>query len=68
MLRPVSFGGFDPASIICLYPSQVDLWLDTIALSGVAVAAIILVSGAANFFLMLTLWVLYHSLVAVGEN
>ncbi|CAH2307372.1 lipase maturation factor 1 [Pelobates cultripes] len=47
--------------------SHMDTHLDNIALVGLAISTFILVTGCANMVLMSTLWILYHSLVAVGQ-
>ncbi|KAG8433304.1 hypothetical protein GDO86_017549, partial [Hymenochirus boettgeri] len=44
-----------------------DTHLDSIALVGLTISAFILVTGCANMILMVTLWILYHSIVAVGQ-
>ena len=47
--------------------SDMDANLDGIALVGMALSAFVLVTGTANMVVMVTLWVLYHSLVSVGQ-
>ncbi|CAL8304771.1 unnamed protein product [Lota lota] len=47
--------------------SDMDSNLDGIALVGLALSGFVLLSGAANMVIMGTLWVLYHSLVSVGQ-
>lgn len=47
--------------------SHMDAALDGMALVGMALAAFVLLTGMANMVLMATLWVLYHSLVSVGQ-
>ncbi|XP_039892611.1 lipase maturation factor 1 isoform X1 [Simochromis diagramma] len=47
--------------------SDMDANLDGIALLGMALSGFVLVMGMANMVIMLTLWVLYHSLVNVGQ-
>ena len=47
---------------------QIDFWLDAIAWSGVILSSTVLILGASNITIMLTLWLLYHSLVNVGQN
>ncbi|TKS90138.1 Lipase maturation factor 1 [Collichthys lucidus] len=49
------------------YWSDMDANLDGIALAGMALSAFVLVTGMANMVIMVTLWVLYHSLVSVGQ-
>ncbi|KAM4631566.1 lipase maturation factor 1 [Discoglossus pictus] len=47
--------------------SRIDTHLDNIALLGIAISMFILVTGCSNMVLMATLWILYHSLVSVGQ-
>ena len=42
--------------------------LDGLATAGLALSAAVLVTGAANAVSMITLWVLYHSVVNVGQR
>ncbi|KAM6951098.1 lipase maturation factor 1 [Aplochiton taeniatus] len=46
---------------------DMDANLDSIALLGMALSGFVLVTGMANMVIMGTLWVLYHSLVSVGQ-
>ncbi|XP_062860070.1 lipase maturation factor 1 [Trichomycterus rosablanca] len=41
--------------------------LDAVALAGLALSGFVLVSGRANMLIMAALWILYHSLVSVGQ-
>ncbi|KAF4792041.1 lipase maturation factor 1-like protein [Turdus rufiventris] len=47
--------------------SAMDSTLDCLALAGLAVAAFVLLTGCANMILMSLLWLLYLSLVNVGQ-
>ncbi|XP_039632481.1 lipase maturation factor 1 isoform X1 [Polypterus senegalus] len=47
--------------------TDMDANLDHIALGGLALSAFVLVAGCANMVLMFLLWLLYHSLVSVGQ-
>ncbi|CAJ0915182.1 unnamed protein product [Ranitomeya imitator] len=47
--------------------STMDAHLDNIALLGLVVSAFIVITGCANMILMGALWVLYHSVVSVGQ-
>jgi len=47
---------------------DMDQLLDGIALTGAGLAMVVLVTGAANMIVMAMLWVLYHSLVSVGQT
>ncbi|XP_022092556.1 lipase maturation factor 1-like [Acanthaster planci] len=46
----------------------VDYWLDVLAYAGIALSALVLLLGSANMVVMATLWLLYHSLVGVGQK
>lgn len=47
--------------------SHMDSNLDALSLLGLGISAFILVTGCANMILMAALWVLYMSLVSVGQ-
>uniref|UniRef100_A0A3Q1HL37 Lipase maturation factor n=1 Tax=Acanthochromis polyacanthus TaxID=80966 RepID=A0A3Q1HL37_9TELE len=47
--------------------SDMDANLDGIAVVGMVLSGFVLVTGMANMIIMITLWVLYHSLVNVGQ-
>ncbi|PIK48545.1 putative lipase maturation factor 1 [Apostichopus japonicus] len=59
---------FAPTILWFVDQSEIDLWLDRIAYGGLGVSAFVLISGAANMPLMIILWLLYHSLVSVGQR
>lgn len=58
---------YTPSILWLLDWSNMDANLDGIALVGMALSAFVLVTGMANMVIMATLWVLYHSLVNVGQ-
>ncbi|XP_070846765.1 lipase maturation factor 1 [Chaetodon trifascialis] len=58
---------YTPSILWLLDWSDMDANLDAIALAGMALSAFVLVTGMANMVIMVTLWVLYHSLVNVGQ-
>ncbi|XP_029312165.1 lipase maturation factor 1 isoform X2 [Cottoperca gobio] len=58
---------YTPSILWLLDWSEMDANLDGIALGGMALSAFVLVTGMANMVIMVTLWVLYHSLVGVGQ-
>lgn len=58
---------YTPSILWFLDWSIMDANLDAIALMGMALSAVVLVTGRANMVIMFTLWVLYHSLVNVGQ-
>ncbi|KAK3606108.1 hypothetical protein CHS0354_006472 [Potamilus streckersoni] len=50
------------------YEKYLDNLLDCIAYGGLALSGFLIINGGANWIVMLTLWVLYHSLVNVGQR
>lgn len=50
------------------YENDVDYWLDLIAYAGLALTSFVFIIGGANIFIMLTIWILYHSLVNIGQR
>lgn len=50
------------------YEKNADWLLDVLALSGLVVSGAVFVLGSANMFVMALLWVLYHSIVNVGQR
>ncbi|XP_046372084.2 lipase maturation factor 1-like isoform X1 [Haliotis rufescens] len=57
-------------SIIWLfnYNTHLDQILDSLAYTGLALSLFLVIRGAANWFIMLALWVIYHSIVSVGQQ
>ncbi len=47
---------------------EIDTWLDIISLVGLIISVVIIIMGSANSIQMLTLWLLYHSIVNVGQT
>jgi len=66
---PVSWDAvsYAPTVLWLLDWSHMDSNLDALALLGLGVSSFVLVTGCANIVLMATLWVLYMSLVNVGQ-
>ncbi|KAM6964138.1 LOW QUALITY PROTEIN: lipase maturation factor 1 [Tautogolabrus adspersus] len=58
---------YTPSILWLLDWSDMDANLDGLALLGMALSAFVLVTGMANMVIMVILWVLYHSLVNVGQ-
>ena len=50
------------------YEQHLDTFLDYTALAGLALSAFVIIVGGANWFIMLALWSLYHSIVNVGST
>ena len=47
---------------------ELDALLDGIALTGILLSLVVMVRGAANMPIMALLWILYMSLVNVGQT
>jgi hypothetical protein len=47
---------------------NINLYLDLLAYAGLALSFVIMITGAANMMAMLLLWIIYHSLVNVGQR
>lgn len=58
---------YTPSILWFLDWSNMDANLDGIALVGMSLSGFVLVTGMANMVIMVSLWVLYHSLVNVGQ-
>ena len=64
-------GFFAVPSILLFMPSDGDAinWsLDAIAYIGLGLALVVLISGCCSIVIMFLLWILYHSLVNVGQR
>lgn len=48
--------------------APLDPWLDRTAALGLALSLLTMILGAANVPIMLSLWVLYHTLANVGQH
>ncbi|XP_072273093.1 lipase maturation factor 1-like [Pyxicephalus adspersus] len=59
---------YAPTVLWLLDWTHMDTHLDNIALAGLGISAFVILTGCANMILMTTLWILYHSLVAVGQR
>ncbi|XP_029433325.1 lipase maturation factor 1-like isoform X2 [Rhinatrema bivittatum] len=46
---------------------SMDTNLDCLSLVGLAISAFVLITGSSNMILMAALWILYHSIVSVGQ-
>lgn len=57
-----------PTLLLFMNEEHIDWWLDTVALCGISLSVVVLIAGAANMFVMLTLWILYHSIVNIGQR
>ena len=50
------------------YENEIDILLDSAALMGMILSALIIIQGSANMIMMTTIWVLYHSIVRLVFN
>jgi hypothetical protein len=48
--------------------TDIDLLLSGAALAGMTLSGLVLVQGGANSIIMLSLWLLYHSIINVGQT
>lgn len=60
--------GHDVSVTAVAKQAPLDPWLDRTAVTGLALSLLVMVLGAANVPIVLTLWVLYHTLVTVGQH
>lgn len=58
---------YTPSVFWLLDWSNMDMNLDCVALLGLGLATFVLITGCANMIIMLLLWILYHSLVNIGQ-
>ncbi|XP_041062640.1 lipase maturation factor 1 isoform X1 [Carcharodon carcharias] len=58
---------YAPTILWLLDWSDMDAHLDNIALLGMGLSLFVLLAGCANMIIMLLLWILYHSLVNLGQ-
>ena len=47
---------------------NLNFYLDLTAITGMVLSALIFIKGAGNALILFTLWILYHSLVNVGQR
>ncbi len=50
------------------YHNNIDFLLDSLAFAGLLLSGFVVVFGCANIPLMLAIWILYHSIVNVGQR
>ena len=50
------------------YENEIDILLDSAALMGMILSALIIIKGSANMIMMSTIWILYHSIVRLVFN
>lgn len=57
-----------PTLLLLTDKNKIDEHLDILAYTGLLFSGIIVLSGCANMIIMASLWVLYHSIVNVGQR
>lgn len=57
-----------PTLLLFTDKSRIDEFLDILAHLGLALSGIVMVFGSANMLIMTLLWVLYHSIVNIGQR
>ena len=57
-----------PTLLLFVNEAEIDFWLDVISYIGLFISAVIFFLGASNVIMMFTLWILYHSIVNVGQR
>ena len=60
--------GSVPTLLLFIDEVHIDWWLDCISYVGLGISLFIFVTGAANMIMMVVLWLLYHSLVNIGQR
>ena len=50
------------------WSDNIDQLLEITSLVGITLSVLVFLMGAANSFIMFILWVLYHSIVNIGQN
>ncbi|XP_022239177.1 lipase maturation factor 1-like [Limulus polyphemus] len=57
-----------PSLLWLVKAEDIDFYLDLVAYIGFVLSSIVMITGAANVITMATLWILYHSIVSVGQR
>ena len=57
-----------PTLLLFTDKGKLDEHLDILAYTGLAFSGIVVVFGCANMLIMALLWVLYHSIVNIGQR
>lgn len=57
-----------PSLLWWVDPASLDIGLDALAWIGLALSGIVTVLGTGNAVIFGTLWILYHSIVNVGQR
>lgn len=57
-----------PTVLLLTDKNKIDEHLDILAYTGLLFSGIVVLSGCANIIIMALLWVLYHSIVNVGQR
>ncbi len=57
-----------PTLLWAVNPDEIDKYLDVLAYCGALLSLFVFYTGCCNMVIMLILWILYHSLVNVGQR
>ena len=57
-----------PTLLLFINESEINFWLDAVAFTGLVLSGFVLFMGSANMLIMTALWLLYHSLVNIGQR
>lgn len=57
-----------PTLLLFTKDDDIDWWLDALAYTGLMFSGFVLLTGAANMLIMGSLWMLYHSIVNIGQR
>ena len=57
-----------PTLLLFINEREIDFWLDALAYTGLILSGFVLLVGSANMLIMAALWLLYHSLVNIGQR
>jgi hypothetical protein len=57
-----------PTLLWAVNPEEIDKYLDLLAYCGALLSLFVFYTGCCNMVIMLLLWILYHSLVNVGQR
>ncbi|XP_023236745.1 lipase maturation factor 1-like [Centruroides sculpturatus] len=59
---------YAPTLLWLVDKENIDFYLDLLAYTGLVISLLITVTGCSNMIAMITLWILYHSIVNVGQR
>ena len=57
-----------PALLLFTDKTKIDEHLDILAYTGMVFSGVVMLFGCANMIIMVLLWILYHSIVNIGQR